>query len=76
MTFYSSTGPVITHCPHGLDMRLHPRCYLCRPLADLPPLVDPNRPGGPACHCLPWTYNTDVRPFCPIHNPHLVILTS
>ena len=22
----------ITHCIHGLDLRLYPRCYLCRPL--------------------------------------------
>lgn len=21
----------ITHCQHGLDLRLNPRCYLCRP---------------------------------------------
>ena len=30
---YHFTGSrlVLTHCVHGLDLRLHPRCYLCRP---------------------------------------------
>lgn len=30
---YHWTGSqlVMTHCIHGLDRRLHPRCYLCRP---------------------------------------------
>jgi len=36
---WSSSQPVITHCPHGLDLRLNPRCYLCEPitLAPTPP---------------------------------------
>ena len=28
---WASSQPVVTHCPHGLDLRVHPRCYLCRP---------------------------------------------
>lgn len=30
---YEWTGStlVLTHCIHGLDLRLYPRCYLCRP---------------------------------------------
>jgi hypothetical protein len=30
----SASTPVLTHCIHGLDLRLHPRCYLCRPASD------------------------------------------
>ena len=32
--FYSTT--LATHCPHGLDMRLYPRCFLCTPLEPTP----------------------------------------
>ena len=28
---WSSSQPVVTHCQHGLDLRLNPRCYLCAP---------------------------------------------
>ena len=28
---WASSQPVVTHCPHGLDLRVHPRCYLCSP---------------------------------------------
>jgi hypothetical protein len=28
----TSSKPIITHCEHGLDLRIHPRCYLCKPL--------------------------------------------
>lgn len=28
---YTGSRLVMTHCVHGLDLRLHPRCYLCRP---------------------------------------------
>ena len=28
---WSSSTPILTHCLHGLDLRLHPRCYLCNP---------------------------------------------
>jgi hypothetical protein len=31
---WSTSTPVLTHCIHGLDLRLHPRCYLCRPASD------------------------------------------
>jgi hypothetical protein len=31
---WSSSQPVLTHCQHGLDLRLNPRCYLCRPASD------------------------------------------
>jgi hypothetical protein len=31
---WSTSEPVLTHCIHGLDLRLHPRCYLCRPASD------------------------------------------
>ena len=24
------------HCPHGLDLRTNPRCYLCRPVVEAP----------------------------------------
>jgi hypothetical protein len=30
---WSSSTPVLTHCQHGLDLRINPRCYLCRPEA-------------------------------------------
>ena len=30
---WSSSTPVLTHCQHGLDLRIHPRCYLCKPAA-------------------------------------------
>jgi hypothetical protein len=23
-----------THCIHGLDMRIYPRCYLCKPVKE------------------------------------------
>jgi hypothetical protein len=29
---WSSSQPVITHCVHGLDLRINPRCYLCDPV--------------------------------------------
>ena len=29
---YTGSRLVITHCIHGLDLRLHPRCYLCNPV--------------------------------------------
>lgn len=64
MTYgYSSTGPVITHCPHGLDMRLHPRCYLCTPL---PPMSAGST--GPACQC-PVNWQSAEHPYCPLHHP-------
>ena len=37
------TTVLITHCPHGLDMRLNPRCYLCTPL--------PPTSAGSTCWC-------------------------
>lgn len=27
----------ITNCIHGLDLRVHPRCYLCHPVEAAPP---------------------------------------
>jgi len=35
---WSSSQVVITHCQHGLDLRIHPRCYLCEPAATPAPL--------------------------------------
>lgn len=36
---YRSTPPPAASfwyaCPHGLDMRIVPRCYLCRPLLEV-----------------------------------------
>lgn len=34
-----SSSPIITHCPHGLDLRLYPRCYLCSP--EMLPIAEP-----------------------------------
>ena len=36
MTEYSGTTIYITHCPHGLDLRIYPRCYMCQPLGSVP----------------------------------------
>lgn len=30
---WSVSTPILTHCQHGLDLRIHPRCYLCEPAA-------------------------------------------
>lgn len=38
---WASSTPVLTHCVHGLDLRIHPRCYLCRPEADPTPTEEP-----------------------------------
>ena len=35
---WSSSQPVLTHCQHGLDLRINPRCYLCEPAATPTPL--------------------------------------
>ena len=35
---WSSSQVVVTHCQHGLDLRIHPRCYLCEPAATPAPL--------------------------------------
>jgi hypothetical protein len=35
---WSSSQPIITHCQHGLDLRITPRCYLCEPAATPAPL--------------------------------------
>jgi len=35
---WASSTPVLTHCRHGLDLRLNPRCYLCEPAATPAPL--------------------------------------
>jgi len=40
---YTGSGLVMTHCIHGLDLRLHPRCYLCKPLAATPAPLDEAR---------------------------------
>ena len=52
------TGLVITHCPHGLDLRIHPRCYLCDPIAF----------EAWGCTCPDYWWGT-VPPPCPVHNP-------
>ena len=57
---YSSTGPVITHCSHGLDMRLYPRCFLCTPLA-----------GAGVCLCPSVWTTTAHQPYCPM-NPQML----
>lgn len=31
-TQWSSSEPILTHCNHGLDLRINPRCYLCHPV--------------------------------------------
>jgi len=36
---WSSSQVVVTHCQHGLDLRIHPRCYLCEPAATPAPLA-------------------------------------
>jgi hypothetical protein len=28
---WSTSTPTLTHCIHGLDLRINPRCYLCSP---------------------------------------------
>jgi len=40
---WSSSQPVLTHCQHGLDLRINPRCYLCEPAANPAPLDAPVR---------------------------------
>ena len=54
--------PDLIYCSHGLDMRLHPRCFLCTPL----------EPTGyvAGCQC-PTSWNGIMRPPCPTHNPSL-----
>jgi len=34
---WSGSTPVVTHCTHGVDLRLTPRCYLCEPEARATP---------------------------------------
>lgn len=47
-------------CPHGLDLRLHPRCYLCDP--EPRPIVLPGS--------LPtWAPTFEVRCTCPVLRP-------
>ena len=53
-------------CPHGLDMRLHPRCYLCTPLPETRVFTPPAP--VPVCTCPTVWYGT-MRPLCPVHNP-------
>lgn len=53
-------------CPHGLDLRVYPRCYVCDPVIKLPFDTTPSRPLG--CTCPP-AYIGDFPPYCPIHNP-------
>ena len=55
---WSSSQVVVTHCQHGLDLRIHPRCYLCEPAATPAPL-DVEARGG----YLPLgTFSTDPPP--------------
>ena len=35
---WSSSQVIVTHCQHGLDLRIHPHCYLCEPAATPAPL--------------------------------------
>lgn len=59
VTIPSPTVIVITHCKHGLDLRVHPRCYLCKPLES----------GSVAgCTC-PTFWHGVIPPQCPVHNP-------
>jgi hypothetical protein len=37
---WSGSELLLTHCRHGLDLRLNPRCYLCDPLAATPAPLD------------------------------------
>jgi hypothetical protein len=30
--YATGAGIVITTCIHGLDLRIYPRCFMCRPL--------------------------------------------
>ena len=46
---------VSTRCPHGLDMRIYPRCYLCVPLVA-------------GCQCPSFWWGLTPPP-CPVHNP-------
>ena len=64
----------ITHCIHGLDLRLHPRCYLCRPFGtdsrDYPqPFVrtDPTNTWTVRCTCPP-DRGDNYAGSCPIHD--------
>lgn len=51
-------------CEHGLDLRVHPRCYLCQPLVSQ--FVPAPQPIG--CTCPPNWLGV-IPPACPIHNP-------
>ena len=53
-------------CEHGLDLRLYPRCFLCKPL-EWPETNDPV-PGFVGCRCPTYWFGT-VPPECPVHNP-------
>lgn len=55
-----------THCPHGLDLRVHPRCYLCKPL-------ESNSVG--ACLCY-GNWLGVIPPACPVHNPPVVTFVA
>lgn len=52
-------------CPHGLDLRTNPRCYLCDPLAW--PYRDA-LPPSTGCTC-PSVWHAVIPPTCPVHNP-------
>lgn len=60
------TEIVTTHCKHGLDLRVHPRCYLCKPL-------ETGSVG--ACMCYGNWWGVMPQP-CPIHNPPTVTFVS
>ena len=59
-------------CPHGLDLRTNPRCYLCEPLAW--PYRD-ELPVARGCTCPP-VWHAVIPPTCPIHRPPTVPVTT
>ena len=70
------TDLIITHCKHGLDLRLYPRCFLCKPLEC--PEHKPPRPYYPTvtvstightvrCSCPP-DRGDNYAGTCPIHD--------
>lgn len=40
----------VTHCIHGLDLRIYPRCYMCKPWGTVPgDYPVPPAPSPPVC---------------------------
>lgn len=64
-------------CPHGLDLRKHPRCYLCEPVPRLLDLGGLPKTGGTftvRCTC-PTSRGDNYHGACPVHDVHVTYTT-